>query len=50
MSTQSYSVSIRPATPDEALAITRVALRSKAYWGYSTDFMESARSELTLTP
>lgn len=50
MSTHSTMVSIRPATPDEAAAITAVAMHSKAYWGYSANFMENARPELTLTP
>lgn len=50
MSTHSHSLSIRPAAPDEASSISGIATRSKAYWGYSANFMENARSELTLTP
>jgi ribosomal protein S18 acetylase RimI-like enzyme len=41
---------IRTATPDEAEAITGVAMRSKAYWGYDEHFMETFRPELTVTP
>ena len=41
---------LRIATPDEAEAITGVAMRSKAYWGYDDNFMETFRPELTVTP
>jgi ribosomal protein S18 acetylase RimI-like enzyme len=41
---------IRTARPDEAGAITGVAMRSKAYWGYDDHFMETFRPELTITP
>ncbi len=30
--------------------LTRLALRSKAHWGYDGAFMEACRTELTLTP
>lgn len=43
-------IAIRPASPDEAEAITGVAMRSKAYWGYDEHFMETFRPELTVTP
>lgn len=43
-------IAIRTATPDEAEAITGVAMRSKAYWGYDEHFMETFRPELTVTP
>ncbi len=43
-------ISIRNATPDEDEAITGVAMRSKAYWGYDDHFMETFRPELTVTP
>lgn len=43
-------IAIRTATPDEADAITGVALRSKAYWGYDAHFMETFLPELTVTP
>jgi ribosomal protein S18 acetylase RimI-like enzyme len=43
-------IAIRTATPEEADAITGVAMRSKAYWGYDDHFMETFRPELTVTP
>lgn len=43
-------IAIRTATPDEAGAITGIAMRSKAYWGYDDHFMETFRPELTVTP
>jgi GNAT superfamily N-acetyltransferase len=36
--------------PDEALALSALALRSKGYWGYDAAFLEACRAELTLTP
>ena len=42
--------SIRPASPDEAELLSDLALRSKAHWGYSQEFLEACRAELTLTP
>lgn len=41
---------IRTARPDEAAALTALAMRSKAWWGYDQQFMETFRPELTLTP
>ena len=40
---------IRPAVPAEAGLISDLALRSKAYWGYSPAFLEACRVEMTLT-
>jgi GNAT superfamily N-acetyltransferase len=40
---------IRPARPGEADALTALALRSKAHWGYDTAFMEVLRPILTVT-
>ncbi len=40
---------IRAATAEDADALSAVAMRSKAYWGYSPAFMESCRSELTVS-
>jgi GNAT superfamily N-acetyltransferase len=40
----------RPAQPDEADALTAIALRAKASWGYSEAFMAACRAELTITP
>jgi GNAT superfamily N-acetyltransferase len=39
---------LRPARPDDADELSELALRSKAYWGYSNDFMEACRAELTV--
>jgi GNAT superfamily N-acetyltransferase len=41
---------IRQARPDEAGHLSGLAMRSKAYWGYSTDFMEACQQELTVSP
>jgi GNAT superfamily N-acetyltransferase len=41
---------IRRARPDESAALTDLAMRAKASWGYDRDFMEACRSELTVTP
>ncbi|NCF63756.1 MAG: GNAT family N-acetyltransferase [Gammaproteobacteria bacterium] len=40
---------IRPAHHDEASLLTDLAFRSKAYWGYSEEFMELCRDELTIS-
>ena len=41
---------IRSARVQEAKEISALAMRSKAYWGYSKEFMEACREELTVTP
>ena len=41
------SNTIRVARPDEAGILSSLALRSKAHWGYSREFIESCRDELT---
>ena len=41
---------IRPAKPDEAELLSALALRSKAYWGYTDEFMAACHDELTYTP
>lgn len=38
---------IRIAADNEAAAISSLAIRSKAHWGYSDDFLEACRDELT---
>ncbi|MEM0955856.1 MAG: GNAT family N-acetyltransferase [Pseudomonadota bacterium] len=43
------SLSIRPAVTEDATLLTDLALRSKAYWGYSQSFMDACRDELTVT-
>jgi GNAT superfamily N-acetyltransferase len=40
----------RPARPDEMTALTGLALRSKAYWGYDNSFMSNCEAALTFTP
>lgn len=44
------SIVLRPAVPDDARALTALALRSKAYWGYDDAFMKACVTELTITP
>ena len=43
-------LTIRPALATESQAISSLALRSKAHWGYSAEFLEQCRAELTYTP
>ncbi len=43
-------MTVRPARPDEADAITGLAVRSKAHWGYDAAFLEACLPELTWTP
>ena len=50
MLSQDSSRVIRRAEPDEAQAITEMVVRSKAYWGYSDEFMRYAAALLTITP
>jgi GNAT superfamily N-acetyltransferase len=40
---------IRAARADEAAALSELALRSKAHWGYDADFLEACRTELTVS-
>jgi N-acetylglutamate synthase-like GNAT family acetyltransferase len=42
-------VHFRPARPVELDALTNLALRSKAHWGYDAAFMEACREELTIS-
>ena len=39
---------IRPARREELPALSELALRSKAVWGYSAEFMAACRGELTV--
>ncbi len=41
--------SIRKAKTYEVNLLTELAIRSKAYWGYTQSFMEACRDELTVT-
>ncbi len=43
-------VRIRRAELSEADALTDLAMRSKAYWGYDDQFMAECREELTVQP
>ncbi|MEM1255303.1 MAG: GNAT family N-acetyltransferase [Cyanobacteria bacterium P01_H01_bin.21] len=38
---------IRAALPQDSQLLTALALRSKAYWGYSQEFMVACRQELS---
>ena len=40
-------MTIRPARADESELLSNLALRSKAHWGYSDEFMAACRDELT---
>jgi GNAT superfamily N-acetyltransferase len=40
----------RPALTEDADALTALALRSKAYWGYDQDFLDRVRDELSFSP
>lgn len=46
----SHHSTIRRAEPDEAQNITAMVVRSKAYWGYSDEFMKYAAAVLNVTP
>lgn len=39
---------IRNARRDEASELSGLAMRSKAYWGYSREFMDACREELSV--
>ncbi len=41
---------VRKAQTAEAEILSDLAMRSKALWGYTSEFMESCREELTVTP
>ena len=43
-------VTIRVARSDEHADISELALRSKSYWGYSEEFLDLCRDELTFDP
>ena len=43
-------VVLRPARPEEAAAISELALRSKAHWGYDEAFLAACRDDLTIDP
>lgn len=41
---------LRRACPGEAGVISALALRSKGHWGYSSEFLDACREELTFSP
>lgn len=41
---------IRPAVPEEADALTDIALRSKAHWGYPSTLIDLWAEDLRVTP
>lgn len=43
-------IRIRTAGPQDAEALTGLAMRAKASWGYPPEFMDACRAELTFTP
>lgn len=43
-------IEIREARREEASLLSELALRSKAHWGYSPDFLNACRSELAVDP
>jgi GNAT superfamily N-acetyltransferase len=45
-----HPLTLRPAVPAEADALSRLALRSKGHWGYDEQFLAACRAELTLRP
>lgn len=48
--TRVRDLSLRSATAADAVALSELAMRSKAYWGYPAEFMAACRAELTLSP
>ncbi|MDQ3819514.1 MAG: GNAT family N-acetyltransferase [Acidobacteriota bacterium] len=50
MPEEAWNLSIRRALPEEAALLSDLALRSKAHWGYTEEFLEACRAELTLSP
>lgn len=44
------SPKIRPASEKDCPEMTEVALTSKAFWGYSDEFMRGCEAVLTVTP
>jgi GNAT superfamily N-acetyltransferase len=43
-------ITIRPARPEEADALSALCFRSKAHWGYGEEFMARSRASLTISP
>ncbi len=49
-SSEPFAVKFRPARPEEADALSDLAVRSKAHWGYDAAFLEACRTELRIDP
>ncbi len=45
-----HAMVIRAARPDEAAALTALAMRSKRSWGYDEAFMQRALPDMIVTP
>ena len=43
------NISVRPAQPDEADALSKIAFLAKAYWGYPERWMEIWNPQLTFS-
>jgi len=43
------NIIIREAKPQDAKIMSEIAVRSKAYWGYSQELLSSWKNELTMT-
>ena len=43
-----HGLTIRPARPDEAPALTALCIRSKAHWGYDAEFMRLSAAALVV--
>lgn len=39
---------LRPGRPGDETVLSELALRSKGHWGYSAEFLEACRAELTV--
>ena len=44
------ALTIRVAAPQDADCLSALAMRSKAHWGYSAEFMNACEQELAVTP
>jgi GNAT superfamily N-acetyltransferase len=44
------AIVLRAALAGEEAELTELALRSKGHWGYSAEFLEACRPELTVRP
>jgi GNAT superfamily N-acetyltransferase len=43
-------IAIADARPEDGVALSTLAFRSKAHWGYDATFMEACREELSVPP